>query len=203
MRRAVTLGLAAAFVAVVYGCGGVGGAPDYLGFGNDHASSNSDKPGSSSENPGGGETPTGPGGCVCPAGKWKCGNIKFTVGVEGGKCAVDPCTGSFSITVENTQVSGTFKNGQLCVNGSSCVACVPDTGSDDGGTTVDGGGNDGGPKDSGSDAPKDTGADAKVCVSTCEIDSDCQNSCPTIPNAIACCDQTSFACTFQAGSVCQ
>jgi hypothetical protein len=203
-RGVVTAGLATAFIAIVYGCGGgVGGPPDYLGFGNDKATSNTDKPGSSGENPGAGETPTGPGGCSCPVGRWKCGNISFSITSTNGKCLVDPCTGAFAIQVEGTQVSGTFKNQQLCLNGSSCVACVPDNGTSDDGGVPDGGGNDAGPKDGAPDAPKDVSVDAKVCVPTCEIDNDCQSSCQSIPNAIACCDQNSFNCTYQAGSTCQ
>lgn len=142
------------------------------------------------------------GGCTCPTGRWRCGNITFSVAAPNGKCQVDPCTGSFTIKVEGQNISGTFKNQQLCV-GQSCVACVPDTASDDGGIPVQ----DSGVKDAAKDVvtpPKDGGTDAaKVCVSSCEIDSDCQNSCPVIPNAIACCDQNSLTCTFQSGSVCQ
>lgn len=203
MGKAVTLGIATAGIVAIWGCtAGLGSSPDNLN-GNDHASSSNDKPGSSTENPGGGESPTGTGGCSCPVGKWKCSGLGFTVN-NNGKCDVDPCSGAFSINVEGQTISGTFKNGQLCLNGGQCYACVPDTGTTDGGTS-DGGTNDSGPKDTGGpDAPKDTGTDvAKVCVNTCEIDTDCQNSCPVIPNAIACCDPNTFACTFQSGSVCQ
>lgn len=198
MRRLAVSAVAGVAITVVYACGGVGSTPDF--------NLNGDRPPSIWENPGAGEHPPNGGdpigGCTCPTGRWKCGNITFSVAAPNGTCQVDPCSGSFTIKVDGQTITGTFKNQQLCV-GQSCVSCVPDTGTgDDGGVTVDSG-----VKDAAKDVvtPKDSGTDVgtKVCVSTCEIDPDCQDSCPVIPNAIACCDQNTFACTFQSGSVCQ
>jgi hypothetical protein len=43
---------------------------------------------------------------------------------------------------------------------------------------------------------------AKVCVSSCSVDTDCQNSCPSPSAGTSCCDTTSGTCYTSAQSIC-
>jgi hypothetical protein len=43
---------------------------------------------------------------------------------------------------------------------------------------------------------------ARMCVSMCTVDTDCQNSCPSPSNGVSCCDTTSGQCYTSAQSVC-
>ncbi len=199
MRRLTVAAVTGLGITVIYACGGIGSTPSL--------DMNGDRPPTSWDNPVAGERPpnsTDPiGGCTCPTGRWKCGSITFSVAAPNGQCQVDPCSGSFTIKVDGQTISGTFKNQQLCV-GQSCVACVPDTGGDDGGITVDSGIKDAA-KDVSTDAKVDASkVDAASCIGNpCDIDSDCQSTCAPISGAIACCDPNALQCTYQSGNVCQ
>ncbi|CAN5748465.1 hypothetical protein BH09MYX1_BH09MYX1_20810 [soil metagenome] len=191
MRRLVASTVAGLSIAVIYACGGVGTtATTDLG---------TDRPPSLWEPPGGGELAPNSGdpagGCTCPTGKWKCGNFTFNVEQQGGNCPIS-CSGAFTVTIEGTALAGTFKGGELCVGGK-CVSCTLGGDTDDGGATTDAG-----VKDTGKDTSSTVDV-TKVCASICEIDSDCQTTCPVIPNAVACCDLNAGACTFLSGSTCQ
>ncbi len=43
---------------------------------------------------------------------------------------------------------------------------------------------------------------AKICVSSCTADTDCQNSCPSPSSGISCCDTTSGTCYTNNAQIC-
>lgn len=203
--RHIAVTLASVFgVAVIYACGGVGSTPDNtFGSGGNVPPVSREGTGSGDPIPTGTELPPGEN-CVCPVGTWKCkgpsGSLSFPI--TDSPCTVNACTGAFSLNVEGTQVTGTFKSGQLCYSAKGttlCVTCTKGTvvGGDDGGTSFDSGIKD-------SSTPKDSGPDVvKSCVPTCETNTDCQTTCPVVQGSIACCDTTStFSCYSQTGSTC-
>ena len=72
---------------------------------------------------------------------------------------------------------------------------------------TDGGGLDGSTlKDSGtktdSGGTKTDSGQTTQCVPSCTSDTDCQNSCPSVPNGINCCDTATGICYANASSSC-
>jgi hypothetical protein len=80
------------------------------------------------------------------------------------------------------------------------TGCATSTGLDldggnlDGATKIDGAKIDGG-------GGNDSGQQGQ-CVPTCSSDMDCQNSCPTVPNGINCCDTSTGICYAYASTTC-
>ncbi|CAN5206563.1 hypothetical protein BH09MYX1_BH09MYX1_47850 [soil metagenome] len=73
---------------------------------------------------------------------------------------------------------------------------------DSGTTIVDAGGN----KDAGKDAAKDTStvqdSSGPVCVPSCALDTDCQNSCAAPQQGIYCCDIATSLCYVSSEQFC-
>ena len=61
---------------------------------------------------------------------------------------------------------------------------------DSGGTKTDSGGT------------KTDSGQTTQCVPSCTSDTDCQNSCPSVPNGINCCDTATGICYANASSTC-
>jgi hypothetical protein len=51
-------------------------------------------------------------------------------------------------------------------------------------------------------APPREDPPAKVCVSSCTQDSECQNSCPALDTGIQCCDAATSVCFASAAAAC-
>jgi len=76
----------------------------------------------------------------------------------------------------------------------ACASCGNSSGSGNGeSTTV--------PPDAGrADAGK-TGTDA-ACVPACNVDAECQNSCPAVSTGVNCCDVTTHICYAASDTMC-
>ncbi len=70
---------------------------------------------------------------------------------------------------------------------------------------------DGGPSDFDSGIKADVKTDGakqqetgttQECVPSCSSDTDCENSCPAVPNGVNCCDTSTGICYAYASSVC-
>ncbi len=81
------------------------------------------------------------------------------------------------------------------------TGCATSVGEDeDGGFDEDGGVRPDAPnKDS---ATNKDGTSPGQCVSTCQADEDCQNSCPNVPNGINCCDTSTGICYAYSAQEC-
>lgn len=79
-------------------------------------------------------------------------------------------------------------------------ACATSAADDiDSGTPTTDGGKDAA-KDSGKDSGKDGGG--QVCVPSCTLDTDCQNSCAPPSSGIYCCDIATSLCYVSSDSTC-
>lgn len=204
MRTISSLLAVAGFsTGLIVACGGGLGSPSDSLLGNDPIPNSGDPVGSSTDPSGSSTDPTGTGGCVCPVGTWSCGGaIDSTVQVslQNGVCTIDQvvtidCTGHFTAKGQSGSVKVQGSDLYACV-GSTCATCKPKT------TTIDPDASalpDVGVKDTGipdmgvKDVAKDS--PAKVCASSCNVNSDCQSTCPVAPNGfVNCCDPNAFVC---------
>lgn len=88
----------------------------------------------------------------------------------------------------------------------SCALILAATGcASSGETDLDGGELDGAVKTdaakSDTGTAKDTGSQQQ-CVSQCTSDTDCENSCPNVPNGVNCCDTSTGICYAYSSTVC-
>ncbi len=86
----------------------------------------------------------------------------------------------------------------VALSGTGCAAstAIDTDGGLDGSTLLDSGN-----KKDGNTTNNDSGQQGQ-CVTNCTSDTDCQNSCPNVPNGINCCDTATGVCYANASSTC-
>lgn len=199
------LAVVASAAGLFLACGGGLGSPSDNLLGNDPIPNSGENPGSSTDPAGSSTDPIGGGTCVCPAGRWDCGQLNLSIALKDGACVagktvIDLCTGKFTSDDGSGSIRPKGSGLELCI-GNQCIACTPATVQTDSGLP-DVGVKDSGVKDTGIvDAPKDV---AKVCTSFCASNADCQNTCPAAGSGkLNCCDSVNTnTCTVVASSVC-
>ncbi len=84
----------------------------------------------------------------------------------------------------------------------AATGCATSSGTDiDGGELPDGAVKSDAAHPGDSGTQKDSGSQQQ-CVTQCTSDTDCENSCPSVPNGVNCCDTSTGICYAYSGSAC-
>ena len=199
------LAVAALSAGLIVACGGGLGSPASSLLGEDPIPNSGDPVGSSTDPSGSSTDPTGNGSCICPVGTWNCGGAidkTAQVSLQNGVCTLDgiatiDCSGHFTVEGYTGSVKAQGADLYACL-GSTCATCKLQTVTADDSGAKDTGLPDIGIKDTSipdmgvKDVAKEAAA---VCVSSCSVNLDCQNSCPAATSGFFnCCDPNSFVC---------